>query len=265
MAQAPSLQGGLTLRHSYAFCALVALSSGVSGGALADDEENESYFEAEQGDTGHEPSEEDEDDEESDEERKERQTANAEAVREAVPAIMRGLGVYGGLILGAGGSVDAGEAGEDDLEPTLGFVTGVDYLLTRYTPYAAVGGELRLASFNTDYADSANLDRSWLLDLAIKPRGRYAFNDRLEAYLTLPFGLSYVMLSDDLSQEAGIGFNLGIGPGATFMISELFGVNLEALYLWHWYESESSVTGGPQEINERLGQVTFFASVMMKL
>ncbi len=257
------------MRHLYALSALIAPFVLTSASASADDEESESYFEAEQGDTGHPvedaQEEEEEEEEESEAERTERQSANAEAVREKVPELMRGVGVYGGLILGAGGELDPDDAGEEDLEPTLGFVTGLDYLLTRFTPYAAVAGELRLASFNTDALDSAGRDRSWFLDIVVKPRARYAFNERLEAYATLPFGLSYFIISDDWSADGGVGFNLGIGPGATFMISELFGVNLEALYLWHWYEAESSVYGGPQETNVRLGQLTFLASVMMKL
>ncbi len=251
------------MHHLYVFSVLIALSS-LTVGAAADDDESESYFEAEQGDTGHEPADDDER-EETDAEKTERQRANAEAVREAVPEVMRGLSVYAGLVLGAGGEIDSGSAGEDDLEPTLGFVTGLDYLLTRYTPYAAVGGELRLASFNTDYGDSLGHDRSWFLDLVAKPRGRYAFSEKLEVYLTLPFGLSYFMISDDWSEDGGVGFNLAIGPGATFMINELFGVNLEALYLWHWFEAESSAYGAQQEIDERLGQMTFLASLVLKL
>lgn len=165
--------------------------------------------------------------------------------------------ILAGLHFGFGGElstdVDTGfglvTGNDPDLEPTIGLQAGVDYLLM---DYFALGGELRLSWWKPDRnitpGSQSDPDRSMYVDIDVKPRGRYQFsNIPLELYGTLPFGLSFAAISDDMPMDGGPGFNLGFGGGATYFLTPRIGVNTELLGVWHWFDGELDV--GPDTDN----------------
>jgi hypothetical protein len=181
-----------------------------------------------------------------------------------VPQVLRGLSVYAGVLLGAGGDLDPTGGASDELVPSIGLYGGLDYVVEQLTPYLAVAGELRIVGFSSDFHDDSGDGRSWFFDLTLKPRARYALSDRLEIYGTLPFGPSYVLINDDWSEDAGAGFNLGFGPGGMLMFDPRLGLDAELLYLWHWYSTESSIPG-TVDTSYRTAQATFLLSFVAKL
>jgi hypothetical protein len=165
--------------------------------------------------------------------------------------------ILAGLHFGFGGElstdVDTGfglvTGNDPDLEPTIGLQAGVDYLLMEYF---AIGGELRLSWWkperNITPGSQSDPDRSMYVDINVKPRGRYTFsNIPLELYGTLPFGLSFAAISDDVPMDGGPGFNLGFGGGLTYFFTPRVGINTEILGVWHWFDGELDV--GPDTDN----------------
>jgi hypothetical protein len=129
------------------------------------------------------------------------------------------------------------------LEPTMGLHVGVDYLLMKYF---TLGAELRLSWWkpkgNITVTSQSDPDRSLFVDVDIKPRGRYAFdNIPLEVYGTMPLGLSGAAVDDTLPMDGGPGFNLGIGAGAIYMLTPRFGFCTELLGVWHWFDGKLAV------------------------
>jgi hypothetical protein len=156
------------------------------------------------------------------------------------------LRILAGLHFGFGGELDVDldsgvrlATGEPDLDPTVGLQAGVDYVLWKYF---ALGGELRLSWWKPErniIALRDDPDRSLFVDIDIKPRGRYAFSNLpLEIYGTLPLGLSIASINDDIRMDGGAGFNLGFGAGATYFVTSRFGLNMELLGVWHWFDGE---------------------------
>jgi hypothetical protein len=191
------------------------------------------------------------------------------------PAGPRGpLSLYGGLRLGFGGEVsiendDTGAEGEDDLLATIGLQLGADYVVW---DYVAVGGELRLGWVNTDGRDDGDIGRDTFIDIAVKPRGRYAFDNLpLEVYGTLPLGITFIATNGDVEDKGGVelsqgpGFNLGIGAGATYFFTDHMGVNGEMAYLMYWWGSEAEVLGATAENSNYAGQFNLFANFVYAL
>ncbi len=171
------------------------------------------------------------------------------------------LTVYGGVRLGAGGSIDYDPGGAGDLTTTLGLQGGADYVIM---DYFAAGGEFRLAGFNTDSQDDYGSGRSYLFDFVVRPRGRYAFpNMPLELFATLPLGLTIPSINDDWSADGKAGFTLGFGAGANYFFSEHIGLGGELLYLKHWFGWDSRAAGGSvnnTDISLAVGQINFVAN-----
>lgn len=173
------------------------------------------------------------------------------------------LTVYGGVRIGAGGEADYDQGASDELIATLGLQAGADYVIM---DYFALGGELRLASFNTDINDDFGNGRSILFDFVVRPRGRYAFSGMpLELFATLPLGLTIPSINDDWNAEGNAGFTLGFGSGANYFLTDRIGLGAELLYLAHWISWDSNVVSGTvtnTDISVVLGQFNFVANAI---
>jgi hypothetical protein len=159
--------------------------------------------------------------------------------------------------------------GEEDLITTLGAQFGAEYVLHRYF---ALGGEFRFSATNTEGGDDADFDRSMLYDIDLKPRVRYPLASvPLELYFTLPVGLTIPRLSDDLSDrlddrlDENIGWNLGIGAGLTYFLTSRIGINLEPMWLMHWFSVEARAPLISSDVDFRLRQFRLFANLVIAL
>jgi hypothetical protein len=181
--------------------------------------------------------------------------ARKEPVREETPARTRAsvgtpgpLRFYGGFNVAVGGDMQVeseqfplGEI-EADLDPTIGLQFGADYVLHRYF---SIGGEMR---FNWVGYDGGG-DRIFLWDLAVKPRGRYAFdNIPLELYGALPLGLT--VAGFDGEPEGTAGFNIGLVGGANYWFTKNMAINAEIGWVFHKFGAEL----GPVEIDHKMNQ-----------
>lgn len=184
------------------------------------------------------------------------------------------LSVYGGLRLGFGGNInfkddDTDAEADDDMLATIGLQGGADYVLM---DYFAVGGELRLAWLNSETRDDGDIGRDLFIDIAVKPRGRYAFgNIPLEVYGALPLGITFIATNGDYEDKInadisqGPGFNLGFLAGATYFFTEHMGVNGEMGGLMYWFGSEAEVGGVKSSLSNRIGQFNLFANFVYAL
>jgi hypothetical protein len=181
--------------------------------------------------------------------------------------------IYGGLGLGFGGTaeIDAngpfglGEAGgEDDLVTSIGGQVGFDIPVMRYL---SLGGEARLLTFNTDGFDDNDVDRSKLLDIDFKPRVRFPIHKtRLELYAALPVGITVPFLADDFGDDDNldgkVGWNLGIGAGLNYWITRGFALNVEPMYVMHWFDLDGRA-GSSADV--ALRQFTIFVNGVVAL
>jgi hypothetical protein len=154
---------------------------------------------------------------------------------------------FGGLWLGFGGDleleVDALGNNLDfdaELTTTIGGQLGVDFVLHRHV---ALGLGYRIGAFNTEQGDDDDVDRSKLHDIVLMPRVRYPLAGfPLELYLSVPVGLTIARLSDELpgvdNIDERVGWNLGVGVGATYFVVPQFGVNLEPVWLMHQFKAD---------------------------
>jgi hypothetical protein len=149
------------------------------------------------------------------------------------------LRVYGGVSVALGGSrnydfdSEFAETLEEllnrnsDLDATLGFQGGADYVVM---DYFSIGGEMRFLWTKVDGV----ADRDFLWDLVVKPRGRYAFKKiPLEVYGALPLGLTVAGISGEPEGKAG--FNIGLVGGANWFFTKKMGINAEVGWLFHRY------------------------------
>jgi hypothetical protein len=145
--------------------------------------------------------------------------------------------VYGGVSVALGGSRNYDFDSEldnifenlpnTDLDPTLGFQGGADYVVM---DYFSIGGEMRFLWTKMDGVG----DRDFLWDLDVKPRGRYAFKKiPLEVYGALPIGLTVAGISGE--PEGKVGFNIGLVGGANWFFTKKMGINAEMGWLFHRY------------------------------
>jgi hypothetical protein len=184
------------------------------------------------------------------------------------------LSVYGGLRLGFGGNLhteidDTGFDGDDDMLATIGLQGGADYILM---DYFAVGGELRLAWLNSETRDDGDIGRDLFIDIAVKPRGRYAFNNiPLEVYGAMPLGITFIATNGDIDDNTngdvsqGPGFNLGFLAGATYFFTDHMGINGEMGGLMYWYGADFDAPAGKFSSSNRIGQFNLFANFVYAL
>lgn len=191
----------------------------------------------------------------------------ARADRDDGPRTPSRLRILGGAHFGIGGTMEGDRIpfdGEYDLAPTYGGHVGVDAVVFRFF---AIGGEVRASAFNTEDAEDRDIDRSFLVDLDVKPRLRIPFvNQRFELYFSTPVGLTIPVLSEEIAPDdrvdGKVGWNLGIGGGMTFFITRHFGLNLEPMYVMRWFGVE-----GPAgtELDLSMRQFTLFTNAVIAL
>lgn len=151
-----------------------------------------------------------------------------------------------------------------DLATTYGGHFGVDAVVFRFF---AIGGEARFSAFNTEDWDARGYDRSFLLEFDAKPRLRIPIaRERMEFYFSTPLGLTVPILSNDINANGRVdgkpGFNLGIGGGFTFFITEHFGLNVEPMYVMRWFAIERP---GGDDAKLEMRQFTLFTNAVMAL
>jgi len=144
------------------------------------------------------------------------------------------LRAYGGFNVAIGGKRAYSTAldieGKLPLDPTVGFQGGADYIVM---DYFSIGGEMRLLWTKVDGFG----DRDFLWDLAVNPRGRYAFgNMPLEVYGAVPVGLTAAGIKG--RPEGKVGFNVGLRVGANWFFNENMAVNAEMGWQFHKYGIE---------------------------
>jgi hypothetical protein len=177
------------------------------------------------------------------------------------------IAVFAGVHLGMGGNLHIESGGfdtDDDLVATLGMQLGGEYIVH---PYFAAGAELRLAGVNTEFFADGDVGRDLLVDLLLRPRGRYVFeNIGLEAFVALPFGLSFLNINDDKGGDGGVGFALGLNTGASYFFTEKWGLSSDLAWLWHWNSAEGTSAAGVTIDNTlRYSQFTWFVNAVYAL
>jgi hypothetical protein len=163
------------------------------------------------------------------------------------------IALWGGFRLGVGGGADSDPGGEDDLNATFGLQIGGEYVVW---DYVAVGGELRWATLTTETAADFDQDRFSLIDVVVKPRGRYVIDKiGLEVYGTMPLGITFASMPDPLDGKAG--FTLGIGAGAIYMFTDMIGINAEMAWYGHWFNAEGPAGLGIGDVDFDLSTSQF--------
>lgn len=175
--------------------------------------------------------------------------------------------VYGGFLSGFGGKTkatgsymgmslaDLGLTDSDTqhkLATTLGFQLGGSYVWR----FLGIGPELRMSwlKIKPDATlDTSGQDRDKLIDLLIKPRGRYRFNALpLEIYLAVPVGLSIPRFQKSEGTSFRVGPTVGMLAGATYFFLRHLGANLELGGQWHWVGAKITDAQLDGEINAKL-------------
>jgi len=186
-------------------------------------------------------------------------------VSSAPTSIPGPLTVFGGVRLGLGGEIDFDPNGTADMITSLGLQGGADYVIM---DYFAIGGELRITSWGTDVQDDLDNGRSLLFDFVARPRGRFVFEGMpLEAYGTLPLGLSIPSINADWNADGKAGFTLGFGVGANYFLSDKLGFGGELIYMKHWigYDSTIAAGTGTADVGLALGQINFVGNLIYAL
>jgi len=143
---------------------------------------------------------------------------------------------------------------DQDLEPTIGAGFEFDYPLHKYF---LLGFMFSFLSWNTDPSSDSDVDRSFLLDFSIVPKGRYPFEGSPFAiYVCLPIGFSMDLIDDEsleiafgqtgvIDADVGVGMNLSVLFGAQVNLESYFGLMMELGYSYHYvsHEGEVSVVG----------------------
>ena len=120
---------------------------------------------------------------------------------------------------------------EGDLELTYGL--GVAYMQPLHQ-YFALGGQLIVASWQSEAGAEFDADRNMYADLSLVPQLKFAVADSVELYASIPIGLSVNSLGEvDGDAGTGFGFNLALMLGARFAIGESWGLLGEVGYAYH--------------------------------
>jgi opacity protein-like surface antigen len=154
--------------------------------------------------------------------------------------------IYGGLWLGFGGDIEFEGIDVGDLGKTIGGQAGVDVVVARYF---SLGGEVRVGGFDVDGFDTRNR----LIDLDFKPRLRLPLRGPLELYATVPVGLTIPRLADIEGRgglDENLGWNLGVGAGLNWFLTDNFGLNVEPIWLMHNFGFEGPLGDGDVKMKQ---------------
>ncbi|MBN1655302.1 MAG: hypothetical protein JXA30_16165 [Deltaproteobacteria bacterium] len=152
------------------------------------------------------------------------------------------------------GEVDGlpgGASVDDDLEPTLGGGFEVDFPLHEYF---LLGGMFSFHAWITDTGDDLDIDRNYLLDFSLVPKGRYPFKGSPFAiYLGLPIGFTLGFFDEENAEAAfpllgsadvdvGFGMNLSVLVGAQVNLASSFGLMFEIGYTYRYCSYDGELT-----------------------
>ncbi|MET0285269.1 MAG: hypothetical protein ABW352_12395 [Polyangiales bacterium] len=147
--------------------------------------------------------------------------------------------LYGGLWLGFGGDIEVEGYDVGDLGKTIGGQVGVDVKVLRIL---SLGGEVRIGGFDVGRFD----ERNRLIDLNFKPRIYLPINAPVEIYGAVPVGITIPRFSDTEggSLDENVGWNIGVGPGINVWLTNNFGLNVEPMWLFHHFSTDSRIANG---------------------
>jgi hypothetical protein len=161
------------------------------------------------------------------------------------------LGLAGELQAEGQDEIGGAPSSENDLEPILGGGFEVDFPLHEYF---LLGSIFSFHTWDTTVAWDLGIERDFLLDLSVVPKGRYVFKGSpFAVYLGLPIGFSLGLVKDEnmesvfplwstdgLNVDVGLGMNLSVLAGAQMNLASYFGLMLELGYTFHyiWHDVE---------------------------
>jgi hypothetical protein len=179
------------------------------------------------------------------------------------------IALNAGMHLGLGGKARVDRSGgldsDNPMVAGIGMQLGGEYVVHKYF---AAGGELRLAGVNTKSAADSDLGRDLLIDIMARPRGRYVIESiGLETFGALPIGISFPNINDDKGGDANVGFAIGLDLGATYFLTEKWGVSSSVGWLWHRYgiDAINIATGDDETYHVTIGQFSWFLNAVYAL
>ena len=131
---------------------------------------------------------------------------------------------------GFGGKIEAdienGGTFKDDLEATVGFALFGYYPLMRNFH---IGLRTTFGWVTSEDVDTANGDSTMVIDISPVLKARFPLmNDKLELYAILPIGLTISVPPDDVNNfDTGIGWNVGLQFGASYLVTDAIGILAE--------------------------------------
>jgi hypothetical protein len=164
------------------------------------------------------------------------------------------------LVLGLGGEMEFDPEGpgslEDDLELTYGF--GLAYMHPLHQ-YFSLGGQVIVASWQTETGEELDTDRSTYLDVSLVPQLKYPVSDNVELYASIPLGLTFNFLGGEQDEDeevgTGVGFNLALMLGARFALGDSWGLLAEVGYAIHSFTHTVEVGPVEGDVDISLGQI----------
>jgi hypothetical protein len=173
------------------------------------------------------------------------------------------------LMLGLGGEATLDAEGvpdpDDDMELTYG--VGLGYMHPLHENFA-LGGQLSVLSWTTDGLDSADVDRSTMIDVSLVPQPKFAVSRNVELYASIPLGLTFDSFGGDdyfgnaaanVEISGGLGFNVALLLGARFALGDSVGLLAEVGYAYHAFSHtvEAEVLGATAEddLDISIGQI----------
>jgi hypothetical protein len=160
-----------------------------------------------------------------------------------------GLGVAGEVSVEIEDVDDDDQPDGTDLDPTYGMHAGIEVPLH---DYFTIGAEFGLSFWNDEDADDDDIDRQKQLDVLARPKLRLSPVEGLELYGVVPVGLTYYMPTDmsdtagplKIEVTGGPGFAVGASAGATYFVTEHFGLTAEAGYLYRKFNAALETSNG---------------------
>lgn len=156
---------------------------------------------------------------------------------------------------GFGGKIETETEGfsgssKDDAEATVGFALFGTYPLHRHFH---IGLRTTFGWVNSESGDNANIDATMVVDISPVLKARLPLmNDKLELYALLPIGLTISVPPDELNVDSGIGWNVGLQFGASYLVTDSIGILAELG--WQGRGATSTVTNGNTDVTFTMHQ-----------
>jgi hypothetical protein len=170
---------------------------------------------------------------------------------------------------GATGSIDVSSS----QKVTYGFDLGATFFAI---PFFDLGAEVRLSWAKAGAIDddggsglagmSVDTGRTLLVDLDVKPRLRFdLLHGKLELYVAVPVGLTIPSRPKADELDTSLGWNIGVGPGVTYFLSEHVGLDLELMFLFHSYSADGSTEQDGSTLDATITLFSWQPSALLNL